>query len=150
VEQQKAKAMPYFGQLVAGFPPQRTRFEPGLVHAGFVVDRRHCGRFSPRTSISPTKQSTDCNTLINIHHPGWYNRPIRGFSERRLGSFPPQKEKKKIIIIIKVSLLRAKETLQACEMTRIPHLPYNRLTLGGCRADRALPPERYFRTHFEE
>jgi hypothetical protein len=30
----------------------------------------HCGTFSPSILISPASHSTDCSTLIIIHHPG--------------------------------------------------------------------------------
>jgi hypothetical protein len=30
--------------------------------------KRHWGSFPPRTSVSPAKCSTDCSTLIIIHH----------------------------------------------------------------------------------
>jgi hypothetical protein len=32
--------------------------------------KRHCGRFLPSTSVPPATHSTDCLTLIIIHHPG--------------------------------------------------------------------------------
>jgi hypothetical protein len=57
-----AKAVPQLKQLVAGFQPRRTEFEPGLGHVGFVV-----GRFSPSTSVFPANHSTDCSTLIIVY-----------------------------------------------------------------------------------
>jgi hypothetical protein len=42
------------------------RFEPGLGHVGFVVEKQHWSRLSLSTSVSPAKHSTDCFTLIII------------------------------------------------------------------------------------
>jgi hypothetical protein len=36
--------------------------------------KRHWGRFSANTSVSPVSHSTDCSTLIIIR--GWYSRPV--------------------------------------------------------------------------
>jgi hypothetical protein len=36
--------------------------------------KRHWGRFSPSTLVSPAKHFTDCSTLVIIQD--WYNRPV--------------------------------------------------------------------------
>ena len=49
------KAVLWLRQLVAGLLPQRTGFDPGSVHVGFVVDKVTLGvlRFSPVSFIPP-------------------------------------------------------------------------------------------------
>jgi hypothetical protein len=37
---------------------------------GFVVDKAAQGRVSKSISVFHVKHSTDCSTLITIHHPG--------------------------------------------------------------------------------
>jgi hypothetical protein len=37
---------------------------------GFVVDEVALGQLSPDKAVSPANHSTDCSTLIVIHHPG--------------------------------------------------------------------------------
>jgi hypothetical protein len=56
---------------------RRPRFDTRSRHVEFVVDKVHCGRFSPSTLVSPANShSTDGSTLIIIRD--WYNRPISG------------------------------------------------------------------------
>jgi hypothetical protein len=53
-----------------GFPPRSPGSSPGQVIWDLWWTKRHWSRFSPSTSVSPAKHSTDCTTLIIIHHPG--------------------------------------------------------------------------------
>jgi hypothetical protein len=40
--------VPWLRRLVAGLPPRRSRFDPGSLHVGFVVDKVALGQiFSP-------------------------------------------------------------------------------------------------------
>jgi hypothetical protein len=55
----------------------------------------HWDRISPSISVSPANHSTDCSTLIIIHHhPGLVQQVSSGLSISGLGSTPPQKRKK--------------------------------------------------------
>jgi hypothetical protein len=73
--------VPYFGRLVAHFPPRRRPvFEPASSHVGFVVDKAAMEQVSPSSSVSPANHSTDCSTLIIIWE--WYNRPNSGRSTK--------------------------------------------------------------------
>jgi hypothetical protein len=58
--------------LDAGLPPWRPGFVPNSGHVGFVVDKGALGWFSPGTSVSPAKHSTDYSTVIFIQH----HRPV--------------------------------------------------------------------------
>jgi hypothetical protein len=55
------------------FPPRRRGFASGQ-HVGFVVDKRHRGRFSPSTSVSPANNYTNFSIIIITW--GWHNRPL--------------------------------------------------------------------------
>jgi hypothetical protein len=58
--------------------------------------RRHWGRFSLSTSVSPAKHSTDFSTLIIIHHhPGLVQQASSGLSSSGLSSNRPRRNKKK-------------------------------------------------------
>jgi hypothetical protein len=50
-------------------PTAATWVDPSSGHVGFVLER-HWGRFSLSTSVSTATHSTDCSTLIIIHHLG--------------------------------------------------------------------------------
>jgi hypothetical protein len=58
--------------------------------------KRYLGKFSPSTSVSTAKQSTDFSTLIIIIIiiGGWSSGPIVGLSNSGLGYTLPQKKKK--------------------------------------------------------
>ena len=60
------QAVPWLRRLVAGLPPRRPRFDPGLVYVGFVVDKVALGqvfprvlRFSPVNIIPPVLHYTE-------------------------------------------------------------------------------------------
>jgi hypothetical protein len=55
-------------RLDAGFPPRRPGFAYGQ-HVGLWWTKRHCGRFSPSTSVSPANHSTDFSIIIITR--GW-------------------------------------------------------------------------------
>jgi hypothetical protein len=62
--------VPQFRLLYSGFSWRRPAFEPRSEHVGFWWTKRHCGRFSPDTSVSLANHSTDYTTLVIIRHPG--------------------------------------------------------------------------------
>jgi hypothetical protein len=58
-------------QLVAGFPPWRHGFEPGLGNVGFLVDVVAMGQVFFEYSVSlANSYSTYCSTIIIIYHLG--------------------------------------------------------------------------------
>jgi hypothetical protein len=56
-----------FGTVLKG-GYSRPGFELKSAHVGFVVDKAALGQVSPNNSVSLTNHSTDCSTLIIIHH----------------------------------------------------------------------------------
>jgi hypothetical protein len=68
--------MPWLRGLVAGLPPRRPGFDPGLVRVGFVVDKVALGqvfplvlRFSPVNLIPPVLHYKGKRKNTNqIHH----------------------------------------------------------------------------------
>jgi hypothetical protein len=89
--------VPYLRRLVFCFPQRRPEFEPGSGNVRFVVEKNGAGRrFSPSTSVTPAKHSTDCFTLIIIyHHPGLVQYANSGLSRSGLVSTPPQRKKER-------------------------------------------------------
>jgi hypothetical protein len=63
-------AVLYLRRFVAGFLPLKPEIESESGHVVFVVDKAELDRFTRSTSVSPANHSTDCSTLIIIHHPG--------------------------------------------------------------------------------
>jgi hypothetical protein len=61
----------------SGFPPRRPGFKPGSGHVGFCDGKKwRWGRFSPRTSVSPTNLHSICiSRIIFTITRGWHNRP---------------------------------------------------------------------------
>jgi hypothetical protein len=61
----------------AGFPLRRPGFKPESGHVGFGDGQKwRCGRFSPRTSVSPANLHSICfSTIIFTIIRGWHNRP---------------------------------------------------------------------------
>jgi hypothetical protein len=59
--------------------------------------KRHWGRFSPGTWVSPAKHSTNFSIIISTR--GWHNRPISGRSAEwtQLDSTPPYTNLTKIV-----------------------------------------------------
>jgi hypothetical protein len=65
------EAVTSFRRLVAGFPPRRREFEPGSGYVGFVVNKAALRQVLSEYSVFLANRSTDCSTLIIIHHqPG--------------------------------------------------------------------------------
>jgi hypothetical protein len=65
------------GRLVAGFPPRRPGFQPGLRHVGFVVNRVAMEQvFSEDFNFPVNLHSTICSTVPIICHLGLVKRPI--------------------------------------------------------------------------
>jgi hypothetical protein len=64
-------------RLDAGFPPRRPGSRTGSMW-GLWWTKRHWGRFSPSTSVSPANHSTNFSSIIITR--GWHNRPISGRS----------------------------------------------------------------------
>jgi hypothetical protein len=64
---------------------------------GLWCTKRHWGRFSPSTSVSPANHSTDFSIIIYTR--GWHNRPLSGRSvEWTLIPPPTMKIKKKSML----------------------------------------------------
>jgi hypothetical protein len=72
-------AVPLLKQLVAGFPPRWPWFTPGQIMWDLWWTKRHWGRFSPSTSVSPANHHST-NFCIIIITRGWHNRLIGGRS----------------------------------------------------------------------
>jgi hypothetical protein len=75
-------------------PSWPPNWSPGQVMWDLWWTKQHWGRFSLSISVSPTKHSTDCSTLI-IHHPGLVHQASNGLSNSGLSSTPPQKGEKR-------------------------------------------------------
>jgi hypothetical protein len=63
----RIKAAPELKQLVADFPPRRSRFEPDSDRAGFVVDKVELGQVFSEYFCFPC-QSSFHQLLHNHHH----------------------------------------------------------------------------------
>jgi hypothetical protein len=80
--------VPQLRRLVAGFPLRRPGFEPASSKVESVVDRAAVGRVSsehfgfPSHSFIPLIVPQSSPSIIQ----GWYNKPINGRSNSRLGS----------------------------------------------------------------
>jgi hypothetical protein len=64
-----------FGRSVAQvvsrwIPTAEARFRAGSSNVRFIVCKVALKRFSPSNLVSPGNNSSDCSTLIVIHHPG--------------------------------------------------------------------------------
>jgi hypothetical protein len=59
----RRKAVPQLKRLVPVFQSDQVVYN-------LWWTKRHWGRFSPNTFVSPVNHFTDCSTLIIIHHPG--------------------------------------------------------------------------------
>jgi hypothetical protein len=76
---------------------------------GLRWTKRHWGRFSPSTSVSPVNHSTNFSIIIITR--GWHNRPIIGRSAEwtQLDSTPPLYQLKKLVYNIPIfALMSAK------------------------------------------
>jgi hypothetical protein len=69
----EGKAVPWLRRLVAGLPPRRPGFDPGLIHVGFVVDKVTLGqvflrvlRFSPVNFIPPVLHYYERDKKITV------------------------------------------------------------------------------------
>jgi hypothetical protein len=67
--------VPWLKWLVASLSPRRPGFDPGSVHVGFVVDKWHWDRFSPRVLrfypvnfIPPVLSYKDKRKNYHLHH----------------------------------------------------------------------------------
>jgi hypothetical protein len=77
---------------VAGFPTQRSGFEPGSGHVGFMVDKAAMGQVLLRVLRFPCQSSH--RLLHTHHHTGLVQEASIGLSNSRLGSTPPKKGNK--------------------------------------------------------
>jgi hypothetical protein len=93
--------MPYLRRLVVIFPLRSPRFELWSGHVGFVVDKVARGRFSPRTWVFHTYDSSGCSTFI-IHHPEWYNRSNSGRRTKWIQYDPTPKNNKRKVFLHKI------------------------------------------------
>jgi hypothetical protein len=86
---------------------------------GLWWTKRHWGRFSPSTSVSPANHATNFSIIIITR--GWHNRPIDGRSAEwtQLDSTPT------IPIFLKNSTLESPEKIQHFCLY-IPHLEYGK------------------------
>jgi hypothetical protein len=69
--------VPELKQLVTGFPPRRPGFASGQSMWVLWWTKRHWGRFSPSTSVSPANHHSTKFSILIITR-GWQNRPIGG------------------------------------------------------------------------
>jgi hypothetical protein len=78
-------------------PPRRPGFASGQSMWGLWWTKRHWGRISPSTSVSPANHHSTHVSIIIITR-GWHNRPIGGHSAEwtQLDSNPHYTNKKKI------------------------------------------------------
>jgi hypothetical protein len=63
------EAVPWLRRLVAGLPARRTRFDPGSIHVGLVVDKVALGQvFPPEYFGFPLSVSFHRCSITHLHH----------------------------------------------------------------------------------
>jgi hypothetical protein len=76
-------------------PKRRPWFEHGPGHVGFVVDKSPLGQAFSKYFGFLANQSTDCSTLVIIHHhPRLVQYTSSGLSNNRLASTVPLKRRR--------------------------------------------------------
>jgi hypothetical protein len=116
-------------RLVPAFPQRRPRSIPGVVTWDLWWTKRHWGRFSPSTSVSPANRSTDCFTLIIIHHQGQVQR-AKWWPTHQVDSVSPHQTKLKT---------NTHETWGHAVAKRLRHYATNR------KVGRSIPDEVIFK-----